>query len=332
MGTVVAGDGIHVGIPVGIVKAVGDLFVDVHVGGGQTRLHTRGACISDESGHLVKGQAQLIPIGGKIAQRESGVVVVQTRIQNGNHSSGSVIGKIRAVEDTRVVDVDGILHQLGRVTHRLGLLGLVHLTDDGGSPLTDGLGDSLEIPRLDGDLKAAEHVGVILAEAVCQLGSVQIGQQRLFLRGNAGTDSGGLVTQRVFRKGHARGSAGILLQKGSLLDLNDDRDLVRLLDGLGKLVHHRAVEIVIPIGDETPFKGTNTATVYRTAGDQPRDHGRCCRQNHNGGQNCRQEANPSFVFCRNCDHMFYLSSGNLDRIKKSMRKRYFIIFPWIIQE
>ena len=291
--TVIRGDGVHVGVGVGVVKAEGHLLVDVHVGGGQTRLHTRGAGVAHQSGHLLEGQTQLISVRGEVLQREGGVVVVQTRIQNRHHRAGTVVGKAGAVEDTRLVDVHGILHQLSGVAQRSGLLGLVDLTDDGGASVAHGLGDGLEVTGLDDQLEAAENVGIVLAQIVLELGLVQVGQQSLLLGGNAVADGGGLLRESVLGKAHARGCPGVLIQQRLFLDLNDDGDLVRLLDGIGQLVEHRAVVVILFVGDELTVEGSDPSVRRGTAGDHPGDHRGGGRQRQNSGQNHRQNTDPS---------------------------------------
>ena len=305
VGTVVAGDGVHVGVPVGVVKAVGDLLVDVDVRGGQTRLHTRGAGTVHQSGDLLKGQTQLASVGGEVGQGEGGVVVVQTRIQNRHHGAGAVVPEIGAVEDTRVVDVDGVLHQLG--AYGLGLLGLVDLTDDGGAAVAHGSGDGLEIAGLDEDLKAAEDVGVLLTQRVLDLSLIEVGQKGLLLGIDASADRGGLIGLRVFGEGHARGGPGILLQKGFFLDLHDDRYFVGLLDGLGQLIHDGAVQILVTVGDEVALQRADASSVRRTAGDEPRHNGGGSGQHHDSRQDHRKKTDPGHFLGSFCDHIAYLS-------------------------
>ena len=307
VGTVIRGDGVDIGVPVGVVEAEGHLLVDVDVGSGQIRLHTRSAGVPDKGGDLVKGQAQLTAVGGEVGQREGGVVVVQTRVQNRHHGAGAVVGEIRAVEDTRGVDVDGVLHQLR--PHRLGLLGLVDLTDDGGASVAHRLGDGLEIPRSDDQLKAAENVGIVLARDVVQLGLVQVGEQNPLLGGDAVADGGGLVREGVLGEAHARGGPGILLQQRFFLDLNDNRYFIGFLDGLGELVDHRAVVVVLLVGDEITVEEMDPASVLGTAGDEPTDDGGGHRQGHHGGQHHRQDADRSLLLCGICEHVPYLSDA-----------------------
>ena len=307
MGTVVRGDGVDVGVSVGVVEAEGDLLVDVHVGGGQVRLHPRGAGVANEGGDLVKGQTQLTAVGGEVIQGEGGVVVVQTRVQDRHHGAGAVVRKARAVEDTRGVDVDGVLHQLSSLG--LGLLGLVDLTDDGGASVAHGLDKGLKIPRLDEDLKAAHDVGVALTRRVLELSLVEVGEQSAPLGGDALADGGGLVREGVFSEAHTRGGPGVLLQKGLLLDLNDDRDLVGLLDGLGKLVDHRAVVVVLLVGDEILVKEMDPAPIDSAVRDQPANDGGGRGQDHHGGQHHRQDADRSLLLCGICEHVPYLSDA-----------------------
>ena len=303
----IRGDGVHIGIAVGVVEAEGHLLVDVHVGGGQIRLHPRSAGVPDEGGHLVKGQPQLAAVGGEVGQGEGRVVVVQTRVQNRHHGAGAVIWEARAVEDTRGVDVDGVLHQLS--PHRLGLLGLVDLTDDGGASVAHGLDEGLKVPRLDENLKAAHDVGVVLTRHVVQISLVEVGEQGLLLGGDAAADGGGLVGESVLAEAHPRGCPGILLQEGLLLDLNDDRDLVSLLDRLGEPVDHRAVVVVLLVGDEILVKKMDPAPVDSAVGDQPTDDGGSHGQGHHGGKHHRQNADRSLFLCGICEHVPYLSDA-----------------------
>ena len=311
----VAGDGVHVGVAVSVVKAVRDLLVDVHVGGGQTGLHAGGAGVAHQGGDLLEGQTQLASVSGEVGQRERGVVVVQTRVQNGHHGTGTVVGEVGAVEDTRVVDVHGVLNQL--VANGLSLLGLVDLTDDGGASIAHGLGDSLEVTGLDDDLKAAHDVVVVLAQGVLQLGLVQICEKGLLLGGDAVANRGGLIGQDVLGEGHPGGSTGVLLQEGLLLDLYDDRYIVGLLDGLRELVHNGVVQILVTVGDDRALEGTNTTAVDRASGDEPGHHSSGSRQHHDSRQDHRYKTNPGQFSRSFCDHVEYLSGYEFSIDKKA---------------
>ena len=231
--------GINIGIVIGIVIAVGNLLIDVNIVYRQAAEHLVGSGLADDGGNLLIGQAQMI--GGKILSRESGMGRIQTGIQNRHHHAGTVIGETGAIENTGIKNIDLVLDQLG-----LGLF--IDLADNNALAVLQRLANSIKIPGGDLQLEAAEKSIVVLTGVVGNPLLIQNRENLGLLRGNALTNISGLVTGKG-KILEAHGFVGDLvsIQQVDLINGNNNRDLLIVLNGVGKPEHNGVVQIVFQI-------------------------------------------------------------------------------------
>ena len=232
--------GVDVRVVVGIVKAEGNLFVDVNIRSGQSGKLFACRRLSDYRRYVVIGQAERF--GGEVLHRERRVVGVKARIQHRDDRTRAVITRIGAVEDTRIKHIDGVFHKL-----RLGRL--VFFTDNGGHTVAQRLTDRLIITRFDHQFKAAEYRRVILAgfigdrlviqcfEHLCLIGGDRLAQGRRHV-----------ALRSVLRKAHRRVGAIIDGHQIRLARFDDDGDLVVRLHRIRELERYLGIEILCIVG------------------------------------------------------------------------------------
>ena len=242
VGAVVVVGGVHIGVVICVIVTERNLIIDEDVVHGQVAVRPLvGGGLVHQSGHLVVGQTQLVR--GEVVGGESGVVGVQTGVQNRHHHTGTVVIHAGGVEDTRLVDVHLILHQLG--IHRLILL-----ADGRGLGSAQRLtGDGI-IATLNLDLKAAEEGIVILTQLVFDPLLSEQGQQLRLTGLNGVGDRLGLVGEGILLQRHGLVGAVVGIHQGGAVHADDDRDVVILLDPIGQFEGYVAVEIIQVIHQE----------------------------------------------------------------------------------
>ena len=241
MRSVLAEQRIDLGVVICVVVCVGNLFVDVNVGGGQAVAVLCGCDgIADQCLYVLKGHSQLASVRGKVCGGECRVVVVQTRVKHCDHNAGSVISEVGAVKDTRFINVYLVFNQLG-------LRNVVDFAHDCGGAISKHVAKAFKVACQQVDLKAAHERVVLAAQLVADLGVIQFCDQLGLLRTQISLDCGCLLGAGKLGKAHAGGRALICIEQCSLLGTHDDRDQVCILDVIGELMHHVAVKIVLHV-------------------------------------------------------------------------------------
>ena len=309
--TVVGLDGVNVRVSVRIVKAVGNLFADVDVGGGQTALDARGLGLANQRLNVSKGHAQLASIGGEVANRESGVVIVQTRVQNCHDHACAVVSEVGRVENTGLVNVDYVFHQLG-------LCGQIDLADDGLCLTFKEVVHAIKIAGLDGDFKAREHGVVFKTLSVVKSCRVQLSQQLASLGRNAVLDCRCRLGLCIFGKRQVGVGFLVRVHDGGKIGFDDQRNNVRIRHGVGELVHHVLIKEVLDICLHVAVEQPDILRALCT-GNRDRGHGQQHGQHHGqydrgGDHPCKCFLVHVVFFAFLCFCLFYKSHYKNDDI------------------
>ena len=271
MRAVVAVYGENVSVAVSVVKSVGDLRADVNVGGSQSRLLVRSDGVTDKAFNIGKCHAECVRseiLGGK-----RGVIVVKTRVKNCDNRSRTVISTADAVEDTRVLNVDGVFNKL--VLHRL-----VNVADDNVCLVAESFANALKIAGGDEELKARQNGIVIKSELVGVSRLIELFDELCVLLCDILAQSGSLVTLCKFGDAHRLIGGFVCIKQTFRIDLDDERDDLVILDRVRK--SHDSIrkilrDIVIQLAVKEPDVGF-CGNVSRSFDANSDDHR--CQQEH----------------------------------------------------
>ena len=240
VGAVVVVGGVSVGIVVGVVISEGNLLIDINVVCAEAAVEFVSLGLADDRSHIVIGHGQLLR--GEVVHGEGGVVGIQTGVQDSHHSAGTVIAGISALEDTGLIDVDGVLHQLG-------LGSLVDLADGGGLALAQGHTGHSVIAGLDHQFEAGQQRGVIRTGGIGDALLIQGLQDPRLLCRDLGLNGRSLFAfQRIFREGHGLIGALVGIHQVHHIHGDDHRDLLILPDVVRKREHHGIIQIFLIVG------------------------------------------------------------------------------------
>ena len=239
VGAVVVVGGVNVGIVVGIVIAVGHLFVDVDIIHTQAAVLLVGSGLAHHRSHVLVGQAQVI--GGEVIHGEGGMIGVQARIQNRDYHAAAVVAAVSALEDTGLVHADRVLHQLGfhgPVAFAHGSLGT----------LGQGLAGCGIVGSLDHQLKAADQGVILFAHLVSNGLFVQNCQNVSLFPGNLLPDFGGLpAMENEIGKAYRLVGFFVGIHQGCHIHRNDHGNLLILADVVGQLEGYIFVQIILVV-------------------------------------------------------------------------------------
>ena len=238
VGAVVVVGGVGIRVVVGIVIAEGDLLVDVHIIGTEAAGKLVSLGLLDDLSHIVIGQRQLVR--SEVGRREGGMIGIQAGIQNGNHCAGTVVAGITALENTGLINVDGIFHQLG-------LGNPVLLTDERAFTRSQRHAGNGIVPGLDHKLKAGQQRSVVSAGFVGDALLVQCLQDPCLAFGDGCFNGGSLSAVCKVSEGHGLVGAFVGIHQVRRVHSNDDRNLLIIADVFRERKHDGAVQVLFQI-------------------------------------------------------------------------------------
>ena len=239
VGTMVVVGGIGVGVLICVVEAEGDLIADKDIIHGQACELLACQGVAQQACHLIVGQAQVV--GMEIIGGECAVCVVNTGIQNCDHHAFTVVLDIGAVNDTGVIDINGVLHQLG-------LSNLVDFTYHNLHAGVQALADRLEVTGTNCDFKTTQQDGVVITLGVADCQLVQLFQDLGLLAGNLLLNFFCIVAlQSILAKGHGLVRFLVCVHQVHDIYIDDNGNYIIILYTLGQLICNGAVQIVLQI-------------------------------------------------------------------------------------
>ena len=235
VGAVVIMGGVGIGVIVGVVVAERHFLVDVNIVHAEL---AAGELVSlgpvQHCCHILIGHAQMG--GGEIVYRESGVVGIQTGIQNRNHHAGAVIAGIAALENTGFVDVNGVFNQLA-------FSGMIDLADDGILALAQRHTNSLEITCLNADLEATQQGVVQLTGGICNTLLIQHAQEAVALGGHLLCNFSSLITEGILGEAHGLSRSLVSIHQIQNRQRDNDRYLLVIFHVCRQGLEHFAVQV-----------------------------------------------------------------------------------------
>ena len=264
VGTMVVMGRINVRVVISVVITEGDLVIDVHVIHRQAAIHFASGCLTNQSGHVLVGQAKLV--GGEVGGRESGMVGIKASIQNCNDHAAAVVSSAGAVENAGTVYIDLILHQLG-------LALFIDLADDDTLTIAESLAGVVEVPCLNANLKATEKSIIVITSGISDLLLIQSSKDFCLLSGDLLIDVSRLIAvQGVILEAHGLITGFISIHQIDDIHGNDHRDLFVILYVFGKLEHYGTIQIVLKVQGGGIFHQLDVRSVV--SGDLTIGHGK----------------------------------------------------------
>ena len=201
------------------------------------------------------------------------MVVVKTRVKNCNDRARAVISAADAVEDTRVLNVDGVFNEL--VLHRL-----VNVADDHVRLGSEGFANVLEITRGDKKLKARNNRVVIKSELVGIARLIELFDKLGAFLCDILAQSGSLVAHCEFGDAHRLVGGFVCVKQTFRIDLDDERDDLIVLHRVGKgndCAREIFRDVVVQLAVKEPDVGFRS---YIARGFDANSDDHCCQQEH----------------------------------------------------
>ena len=217
----------HVAVFVAIVIRVRDFFADVDVFAREPRIVSRRDGIPYHPGYAL--QRERLVRRREVIDAERGMRIIETGIQDRHNDAVALVFGIRAVEDTRFVNVDLVGDDFADGG------GFVFFAHDHRG-IGEHVADFCEILRAHPDLKSAEYRVVCFADGIADPRAGKFCLIFGAFRGNAAGNVAGVRRRRIFRKRHAADVLVIGIENGLRAHIDDQGDLL--------VVGHRVRELI----------------------------------------------------------------------------------------